>query len=84
MWLTDTVYSTLQVHYSQGNHPLQAVTSRLANNNTGGGQFQVGILKKPTETTSVVYDGFQEEGIYEGQIYGGVFIEDSAKGCISI
>lgn len=82
--LTDTAYSTIQVYYSQGSRLLEAVTGRLPNNNTGGGQFQVGMLKKPTETTSVVYDGFQEKGIYEGQIYGGVFIEDSAGQCVSV
>jgi hypothetical protein len=40
------------------------------------------MLKKPTETVTVVYDGYQESGIYEGQIYGGIFIEDSSGGRI--
>ncbi|TAQ90700.1 hypothetical protein B7494_g956 [Chlorociboria aeruginascens] len=53
------------------------------NDISGGGQFQIGILKKPTDTVSVVYDGYQESHIYEGQIYGGIFIEDSSGGCIS-
>lgn len=83
MSLLTLIYSTLQIHYSRGFRPLETVTGRLLNNNTGGGQFQVGLLKKPTETTNVVYDGFQESGIYEGQIYGGLFIEDSADGCLS-
>lgn len=79
-----SIVSTLQVYYSEGVQPLKPVTARVYNNNTGGGQFQVGMLKKPTETTNVAYDGYQEPGIYEGQIYGGIFIEDSRGGCISV
>jgi hypothetical protein len=55
----------------------------LSNDNSGGGQFQIGILKKPTNTVGVVYDGYQESGIHEGQIYGSIFIEDSSGGCVS-
>ncbi|TVY67475.1 hypothetical protein LSUE1_G006814 [Lachnellula suecica] len=75
--------NTLQVYYSREYDSLHPVTALLSQDNSGGGQMQIGLLKKPTETTSVVYDGYQESGIYEGQIYGGVFIEDSAGGCIS-
>jgi hypothetical protein len=75
--------STLQIWYSVGSGPLQAVTEPLANDNSGGGQFQIGIAKKPTETITVVYDGYQESNLHEGQIYGGIFIEDSIGGCIS-
>ena len=75
--------STLQIYYSANNDPLKAVTQPLPNDNSGGGQFQIGVMKKPTETVSVVDDGFQESGIHEGQIYGGIFIEDSSNGCIS-
>jgi hypothetical protein len=80
---TDSVCSTLQRFYSTGSDSLKAVTKLVPNDNSGGGQFQIGILKKPTETVSVVYDGFQESHIYEGQIYGGIFIEDSSGGCVS-
>jgi hypothetical protein len=75
--------STLQIYYSEGYDSLEAVTKPIPNDNSGGGQFQIGILKKPTETTSVVFDGYQESGIYEGQVYGGIFIEDGSGGCIS-
>lgn len=51
---------------------------------SGGGQFQMGMLKKPTGTTDVVNAGFQESRLNEGQIYGGIFVEDSAGGCISL
>ncbi|KAJ3506191.1 hypothetical protein NLJ89_g7006 [Agrocybe chaxingu] len=74
----------LQVYYSKGYDTLKAVTQLVVNDNSGGGQFHVGILKKPTETKTVVYDGYQESGIFEGQIHGGIFIEDSAGECISL
>jgi hypothetical protein len=58
----------------------------MPNDNAGGGQLQIGIAKKPTETKTVVFDGFQEliplRG--EGQIYGGIFVEKSDQGCISL
>jgi hypothetical protein len=56
------------------------VTVNLA----GGGQFQLGVLKKPTGTADVVNAGYQEPNLNEGQIYGGLFLEDSANGCVSL
>ncbi|CAJ2501393.1 Uu.00g042460.m01.CDS01 [Anthostomella pinea] len=76
--------NTLQVYYSTRDEPLAAVTTALANDNSGDGQYQIGILKKPTGTSDVVNSGYQETGIDEGQIYGGLFLEDSASGCISL
>ncbi|KAI1329547.1 hypothetical protein F5Y16DRAFT_88611 [Xylariaceae sp. FL0255] len=76
--------NTLQIYYSENDDPLKAVTSALSNDNSGEGQYQIGMLKKPTGTTNVVYDGYQESGINEGQIYGGLFVEDSTGGCISL
>ncbi len=76
--------STLQVYYSAGDAPLEVVTEALSNNNAGQGQYQLGMLKKPTGTDDVVNSGFQETGIDEGQIYGGIFLEDSADGCVSL
>ncbi|KAI1204080.1 uncharacterized protein F4807DRAFT_376120 [Annulohypoxylon truncatum] len=76
--------NTLQVYYSKDDEPLEAVTDALTNDNSGEGQYQIGILKKPTGTSDVVNSGFQETGIDEGQIYGGIFLEDSADGCISL
>jgi len=82
---TDRVTSsTVQVYYSKGDDPLKSVTSAVSNNLAGAGQFQLGILKKPTGTTDVVNSGFQESRLNEGQIYGGVFVEDSAGGCVSL
>ncbi|KAI1634961.1 hypothetical protein F4809DRAFT_664652 [Biscogniauxia mediterranea] len=76
--------NTIQIYYSTGDEPLEAVTDVLTNDNSGGGQYQIGMLKKPTGTDDVVNSGFQETGIDEGQIYGGLFLEDSADGCISL
>ena len=44
----------------------------------------LGILKKPTGTSDVVNAGYQEPNLNEGQIYGGLFVEDSANGCVSL
>ncbi|EPE27181.1 hypothetical protein GLAREA_03095 [Glarea lozoyensis ATCC 20868] len=79
----DIPANTLQVLYSEDYEPLRPVTKPIHSDNSGGGQYQIGILKKPTETETVVFDGFQENNIDEGQIYGGIFIEDSSKGCTS-
>lgn len=78
------VPSTLQVYFSEGAAPLQAVTEVLPNDNSGGGALQIGLLKKPTETKTVVFDGFQESPLDEGQIYGGLFVENSADSCVSL
>ncbi|KAF2704662.1 glycoside hydrolase family 131 protein [Pleomassaria siparia CBS 279.74] len=81
----DYANSTMQVLYSTNGAPLKAVTAAVPNDNSGGGQLQLGIAKKPTETESVVYDGYQESIVgSEGQIYGGVFVEDSSGGCVSV
>jgi hypothetical protein len=65
---------------------LKAVTPATPNNNAGGGQLQIGIAKKPTETETVVFDGFQESIPLrgEGQIYGGIFVEKGDGNCISL
>lgn len=67
-----------------GDTPLEPVTEALSNNNAGEGQYQIGILKKPTGTDDVVNSGYQETGIDEGQIYGSIFLEDSSDGCVSL
>ncbi|KAK3902341.1 hypothetical protein C8A05DRAFT_33960 [Staphylotrichum tortipilum] len=76
--------NTLRVYYSQGDEPLKSVTSAVSNDNSGEGQYQIGILKKPTGTSDVVNSGYQESKLNEGLIYGSLFIEDSANGCVSL
>ena len=74
----------MQIYYSKDDEPLKSVTSAVAADLSGQGQFQIGILKKPTGTSDVVNSGYQESGLNEGQIYGGLFIEDSTNGCVSL
>ncbi|KAK4167053.1 hypothetical protein QBC43DRAFT_230941 [Cladorrhinum sp. PSN259] len=76
--------NTLQVYYSKGTEPLKSVTSAVSNDNSGQGQYQIGILKKPTGTSDVVNSGYQQKNLNEGLIYGGLFLEDSANNCISL
>ncbi|KAK1770022.1 hypothetical protein QBC33DRAFT_487027 [Phialemonium atrogriseum] len=76
--------NTLQVYYSKGSDPLKSVTSAVTNDNSGAGQFQIGILKKPTGTSDVVNAGYQESGLNEGLIYGSLFVEDSDNACVSL
>lgn len=75
--------NTLAASYSKGNEPLQPVLAPTPNDNSGEGQYQFGILKKPTGTDDVVNSGFQSSNLNEGLIYGGVFVENSTGGCIS-
>jgi hypothetical protein len=81
---TDSVFSQVTVYYSAGTAELKAVVNNKSANLAGGGQFQLGILKKPTGSTDVVNNGYQSSNLNEGQIYGGIFLEDSANGCVSL
>ncbi|KAF1927535.1 glycoside hydrolase family 131 protein [Didymella exigua CBS 183.55] len=72
------------VYYSAGTAALARVAGPTSINLAGGGQFQMGVLKKPTGTSDVVNAGFQSPNLNEGLIYGGLFVEDSANGCISL
>ncbi|KAF2502172.1 hypothetical protein BU16DRAFT_587271 [Lophium mytilinum] len=75
--------NTIQVYYSAGTAALTAATTAISADISGNGQFQIGMLKKPTGTSDVVNSGYQESNLNEGQIYGGLFVEDSADGCVS-
>jgi hypothetical protein len=81
---TDFSDSQVTIYYSVGAAELKAVATNKSANLAGGGQFQLGILKKPTGSTDVVNNGYQEPNLNEGQIYGGLFLEDSADGCVSL
>ncbi|KAK1749319.1 hypothetical protein QBC47DRAFT_152967 [Echria macrotheca] len=76
--------NTLQVYYSKDDEPLKSVTSAVSNDNSGNGQYQIGILKKPTGTSDVVNSGFQSRNLNEGLTYGSLFLEDSASSCVSL
>jgi hypothetical protein len=73
----------MQVYYSKGLSQLQPVTNVLQNHNDDGGLFEIGILKKSIGAKDPAKDGYHPTNIHESQIYGGVFIEDSANGCVS-
>lgn len=76
--------NTLQVYYSKDDEPLKSVLSPVSNDNSGGGQYQIGILRKPTGTSDVVNAGYHQSKLNEGLIYGGLFLEDSANACVSL
>jgi hypothetical protein len=76
--------SLVKIYYSLGRAALKAVTEFVPAALSGEGQFQLGILKKPTGTSDVANSGYQESPLKEGQIYGGMFVEDSTGGCVSL
>jgi Glycoside hydrolase 131 catalytic N-terminal domain len=78
--------STVQTFYSQNAAALTSVTGVLSNDLSGQGQFHFGALKKGTGEglTDVTKQGFQESGINEGVIFGGIFEEDSTGACVSL
>jgi hypothetical protein len=80
------VRSQLTLYYSEDYAPLERVVGPVFNDNSGGGQFHVGMLKLPTGPLGidVLHEGFQESHLNEGLIYGGVFIEKSDDGCVTL
>jgi hypothetical protein len=80
----DYTQNKTTIFYSAGQAKLKQVAGPLAMDLSGGGQFQMGVLKKPTGSSDVVNNGFQSSNLNEGQIYGGLFLEDSKNGCISL
>lgn len=81
---TNSHASQVTIYYSSGKSALKKVAGPLNISLSGGGQYQLGLLKKPTGTSDVANAGFQESPLNEGQIYGGIFLEDSSKGCVSL
>ncbi|KAL1593146.1 hypothetical protein SLS60_010753 [Paraconiothyrium brasiliense] len=80
----DYTNNQVTIYYSAGDAALKSVAGPTSASLSGGGQFQIGILKKPTGTSDVVNGGYQESNLNEGQIYGGIFLEDSANNCVSL
>ncbi|UZP37922.1 hypothetical protein NXS19_005738 [Fusarium pseudograminearum] len=76
--------NTIQAYYSEGSKALKAATHPIARDLSGQGQYQIGMLKKPTGTDDVANAGFQEANLNEGLIYGGIFLEDSKNNCVSL
>ena len=78
--------NTVQVYYSTNSSPLTSQGPATSNDLSGNGEFHVGLLKKPTGLglTDITTQGFQESGINEGMIFGGVFEENSSSGCVTL
>lgn len=78
-------HSTTQVLYSRDLEALSKVTPAIPNYMACGGLYHFGILKKPTGNVSnIVDEGYQESGINEGLIYGGIWLEDNSRGVITL
>ncbi|OCB89416.1 hypothetical protein A7U60_g3392 [Sanghuangporus baumii] len=77
--------TSITVFYSKNSDSL-SLANVTSNDNSGQGQQHFGILKLPTGDAGidVAHEGFQESGLNEGLIYGGIFIEDSSDGCITL
>ncbi|KAK3291029.1 uncharacterized protein B0H64DRAFT_367870 [Chaetomium fimeti] len=76
---------TTQVFFSTGEDALVSVTDVIQNDVSGQGQFHFGVLKKPVDGVGdITQNGFQPDGIEEGLVFGGIFQEDSADGCVSL
>lgn len=77
--LMDFDANTIQVFSSQGDAALEAVTAEpVANDLAGFGEYHFALQKNP------VGDAAQPEGIDEGMIFAGIFMEDSTDGTITL
>ncbi|KAG6005659.1 hypothetical protein E4U21_007775 [Claviceps maximensis] len=77
----DFTRNITEVLYSTGLDTLETVASPRANDISGQGQYHFGLLKKGLDGNGDSKKGFQESGIHEGIIYGGIFMQDSSEGC---
>lgn len=70
--------NTTQIFYSTDSNALSPINDPVANDNSGKGQYHFGLLKKPTgdNLTDITKQGFQESGIDETILLGGIFQED--------
>ncbi|KAK2759962.1 hypothetical protein FQN54_002698 [Arachnomyces sp. PD_36] len=71
---------TIEIFYSANQEELKSTGAAVSNDLSGGGKYHFGMLKKPTGEglSDVTKEGFQESGIDEGVVFGGVFFEDGA------
>ncbi|PVI07593.1 glycoside hydrolase family 131 protein [Periconia macrospinosa] len=77
--------NTVQVFSSTGSDPLVQQTDALANDLSGNGALHFGLNKNPINPgADSLRSGIQEAGILEGVVYGGIFVEDSADGSITL
>nr|XP_036577089.1 uncharacterized protein CTRU02_12984 [Colletotrichum truncatum]KAF6783968.1 hypothetical protein CTRU02_12984 [Colletotrichum truncatum] len=77
--------NTTKVFYSTDKTPLKQQGDVFPNEVGGQGQYHFGLLKKPVGGEGdITKNGFQPAGINEGVIFSGIFLEDSADGCVSL
>jgi hypothetical protein len=81
----DFTANTIQVFTSTANKPLTQATKPLANDLSGNGAFHFGVNKNPTDPgADVLRSGFQESGILEGVVYGGILVEDTENATVTL
>ncbi|EWC44436.1 hypothetical protein DRE_06804 [Drechslerella stenobrocha 248] len=76
----------ITVYYSTGQAALAKVVGPIPNDTSGKGQLHVGLLKLPTGPAGidVVRQGYQSKRPNEGLTYGGIFIEDTSAGSVTL
>ncbi|KAL8383666.1 hypothetical protein RB595_010731 [Gaeumannomyces hyphopodioides] len=70
--------NTMQVFHSTGDAALKQVTEPIANDLSGLGEYHFALQKNPVGTNP------QPTGIKEAIIYGGIFMEDSTSGTVTL
>ncbi|KXH31520.1 hypothetical protein CNYM01_11798 [Colletotrichum nymphaeae SA-01] len=70
--------NTVQVFHSTANEPLKQVTEPVANDLAGLGEYHFSLQKNPVGTAT------QPTGIKEAIIFGGIFMEDSTSGTVTL
>ncbi|KAH8845486.1 hypothetical protein MCOR27_007105 [Pyricularia oryzae] len=70
--------NTMQVFHSTGNEPLKQATEPVKNDLAGLGEYHFSLVKNPVGTAT------QPTGIKEAIIYGGIFMEDSTGGKVTL
>ncbi|KLU90606.1 hypothetical protein MAPG_10458 [Magnaporthiopsis poae ATCC 64411] len=70
--------NTMQVFHSTGDAALKQVTEPIANDLSGLGEYHFALQKNAVGTNP------QPAGIKEAIIYGGIFMEDSTSGTVSL
>ncbi|KXH68765.1 hypothetical protein CSAL01_02040 [Colletotrichum salicis] len=74
----DFTANTVQVFHSTANEPLKQVTEPVANALDGLGEYHFSLQKNPVGTAT------QPTGIKEAIIFGGIFMEDSTSGTVTL
>ncbi|KAK1723472.1 hypothetical protein CaCOL14_008018 [Colletotrichum acutatum] len=70
--------NTVQVFHSTANEPLKQATEPVANDLAGLGEYHFSLQKNPVGTAT------QPTGIKEAVIFGGIFMEDSTSGTVTL